>query len=278
MARPPQPLLGLRPFQGPEHQPFTWEGGRPAALLLHGFPSTPAEMRPLAEALHSAGWTVSAPLLPGFGQDIATLPQRDYREWTACAVQGLRSLKRDHSPVALVGYSMGGAVSLLASLEEPPAGLVLLAPFWSTGGPLRQLAWPFLRLVYRRFRPFRGVDFSDPRIRLGIAQAVPEVDLDDPRLQEALRDLAVPFRVFDQVRSLGREALARARLCRLPALVVQGVADTLVRPADTRRLALRLPGPLCYLEVPAAHDLLDPDRPAWPEVCGVVLDFLGRLR
>ena len=60
-------------MRGPEHETFTLPGGRPAALLLHGFLGTPAEMRGLGEALHEQGWTVYAPLLPGFGSDIETL-------------------------------------------------------------------------------------------------------------------------------------------------------------------------------------------------------------
>ncbi|MBN1992742.1 MAG: alpha/beta hydrolase [Anaerolineae bacterium] len=33
----------IKPFQGDEHQPFYWNGGQPAALLVHGFPGTPAD-------------------------------------------------------------------------------------------------------------------------------------------------------------------------------------------------------------------------------------------
>ena len=45
----------LNPFTGPEHQAFILRGGEPAALLIHGFPGTPREMRPLAETLHAQG-------------------------------------------------------------------------------------------------------------------------------------------------------------------------------------------------------------------------------
>ncbi len=50
-------MLPFNPFNGPEHADFTIPGGDPAALLVHGFPGTPAEMRPLAEALNERGWT-----------------------------------------------------------------------------------------------------------------------------------------------------------------------------------------------------------------------------
>ena len=74
--------LTLKAYQAPEHQPFLWRGHHTAAaLLIHGFPGTPAEMRPAAQALHSAGLTVQGLLLPGFGETTfsasqeTTLPQ-----------------------------------------------------------------------------------------------------------------------------------------------------------------------------------------------------------
>lgn len=59
----------LQPYNTPEHRPFTLGEGAGAALLIHGFPGTPAEVRPLAQALSERGWKVRAPLLPGFGTE-----------------------------------------------------------------------------------------------------------------------------------------------------------------------------------------------------------------
>jgi hypothetical protein len=50
-----------------EGDSFTWESGPLGILLLHGFTATTAEVRPLAKLLHQDGYTVSGPLLPGFG-------------------------------------------------------------------------------------------------------------------------------------------------------------------------------------------------------------------
>ena len=77
-------------FQGAEHLPFTLAGsapGGPAALLVHGFPGTPAELRPLAEALHAAGWTARGLLLPGFGPEFAALGRQHAADWIG-AVRG----------------------------------------------------------------------------------------------------------------------------------------------------------------------------------------------
>ena len=68
-------------FQGEEHRPFLLNGDRGAALLVHGFPGTPAEMRPLATVLNNAGWTTKGILLPGFGAEIETLGGRDPADW-----------------------------------------------------------------------------------------------------------------------------------------------------------------------------------------------------
>ena len=63
-----------KPFDGSEHRSFLWKGSDSAALLVHGFPGTPAEMRPLGTVLRNAGWTVRGLMLPGLG--------RTSRAWT----------------------------------------------------------------------------------------------------------------------------------------------------------------------------------------------------
>jgi hypothetical protein len=65
-----------RPFDGCEHRSFLWQGSDCAALLIHGFPGTPAEMRPLGTVLKDAGWTVHGLMLPGLGADIESLDKR----------------------------------------------------------------------------------------------------------------------------------------------------------------------------------------------------------
>jgi pimeloyl-ACP methyl ester carboxylesterase len=61
-------MATMQPFPGLEHQPFAEGDGPATAVLVHGFPGTPAEVRPLAAALVAVGWRVRAPLLPGFGR------------------------------------------------------------------------------------------------------------------------------------------------------------------------------------------------------------------
>ncbi len=268
-----------RLFQGSEHQPFRLEGGQAAALLVHGFPGSPAEMRPLGEALHAAGWTVEGLLLPGFGPQMDTLLERRYPEWLEAVRTSLQALRATHRPLLLAGFSMGAALSLAAAAECQPDGLLLMAPFWKLSGPLWGVL-PLLRRVFPSIRPFRllKMDFNDPRVRKGMADFMPGVDLDDPEVQRAVRDFTFPVGSLVEVRNAGRGAWTAAERVGCPALVLQGRRDMLVRPAFTQRLLERMPVRPEYRELEAAHDLPDARAPAWPEVRAAALEFADRLR
>jgi carboxylesterase len=261
-------------FQKPEHQPFLWPGGRPAALLVHGFPGTPAEMRPLGELLRQAGWTVQGLLLPGFGPQIDTLDRRRYEEWRAAVQDALQTLRRDHAPILLVGYSMGGALSIVAAATSPPDGLILLAPFWRSGSSLQRAVGAILRPFLPHYvRPFQRIDLADPQVRWAIASYVPQIDLDDPDVQREIRQISMPVSLLDQVGRAGRAAYRVAALVEAPLLVVQGKGDRVVNPEYTLRLVRRFRRPLRYLAVNAGHDLINPGGQDWPAVEQAILEF-----
>ena len=264
-------------FAGPEH--IRLERGPQTALLVHGFAGTPDELRGLAESLHRAGWTVSVPLLPGFGADIATLPEREHGEWQAAVLDAGRELAADgRGPDLLVGYSLGAALSVAAANTLRPAGLVLLAPFhWPEPWWLRPAEFfvrPFLPVG---FRPLRKADFSDPRLAAGIRGFMPDVDLGDPQVQAAMRDFRVPLSLIDQVRTAGRRMLAAAPQVTPPVLIIQGSRDTVARPAGARKLLARLPRGARYVEVDGEHDLMRPGNSAWPDVERALLDFAAEV-
>jgi pimeloyl-ACP methyl ester carboxylesterase len=266
-------------FAGPEHRSFRLEGGTQTALLIHGFAGTPDELRGLAQSLHRAGWTVSVPLLPGFGADIATLPEREHAEWQEAVTAAARELAGDgRGPDLLVGYSLGAALSVAAANTLQPAGLVLLAPFhWPEPWWLRPGEFFVRPFLPPGFRPLRKSDLSEPRLAAGIRGFMPDVDLEDPQVQAAMRDFRVPLSLIDQVRAAGRRMLAAAPQVMAPALVIQGSRDSVARPAGARKLLARLPRGTRYVEVDGEHDLMRPGNPAWPDVERALLDFAAEL-
>lgn len=264
-------------YSDPEHQPFVRHGmGRGAVLLVHGFPGTPAEMRPMARSLHQSGWTVRGPLLPGFGGEIAELQRYGYRQWGEALRTARQELARRGEPVVLFGYSMGAALTIMEAAENPPAALVLAAPFHRLGSRAQNLIWPMLNLLMRRFRPYERANFSDPGVRAKIASSFPGVDLGDPAVVANLRRVAIPFSALSQLRQAGRTALRSAPRVTAPVLVLQGQKDEVVTPENTERLIDALGGPVEVIRVQAGHDLLEPKLAAWPEIESGVLDFLSR--
>lgn len=267
-----------KPFNGSEHRAFFWQGSDCAALLVHGFPGTPAEMRPIGTLLRDAGWTVHGVMLPGLGADIETLDTRTSQDWSDTVRQAAEELGRRHTTVLLVGYSMGGALALHAAQQQRPAGLVLLAPFWSFGQGWMARLWPVARLLIRRIKPLKRADFSSNEVRHGLERMFENIDLDDPRAQLALRQLTVSLGPIEHIRQLGRRAIADACTIDVPTLVIQGSRDKVVPPIRTRQLANAFVNRVSYREVDAGHDLVDPASGAWEETKACLLRFAAGLR
>ncbi len=269
----------FRPYSQPEHQPFELGEGPGSALLLHGFAGTPAEVRPLGLALAASGWRVRAPLLPGFGPDIPNLEQRRRRDWLAAAGAAWDALYAGGGPRVLLGFSMGGALALHLAQRQPPDRLVLIAPFWRMPGFLPRLV-PVARLFKRRMYLLKDADFSSPTVREQIGQVMPGIDLDDPATQEYVRSQAtMPLSAVHELLRLGREAYRIAPSVAVPALVVQGMEDEVVRPAETRRLVRRLTqASITHWELPGGHDLIQRHSAQVGPVAARVIEYLGDLR
>lgn len=268
-------LESMQPFQGAEHQPFSWESGAGVVVLVHGFPGSPAELRPIALELDAAGWSTRGVLLPGFGRELPTLSTRRAEDWIACVASAVQAARERHERVILLGFSMGAAVSLCAAQRTAPDALILVAPFWRLLNPLVAPLWPIVRRLMRRFHPFRHAQFNDPNTRRSVRNFFPDADLDDPGVQRELRRLAVPISPLEQLRRVGRQGFTAAPKTATPLLVVQGTQDKIVPARFTRRLVGRLPGPLRYEEVVGGHDLLRPIDPGWAATRAAILGFLA---
>jgi carboxylesterase len=264
-------------FSGAEHRTFTLHGTNgAAAVLIHGFPGTPAEMRDLAKLLHAEGWTAHAPLLPGFGPDIASMGERGIDDWRATVNTAIAAMRRDHNRLLLIGHSMGGALAIEAAAKHAPDALLALCPFWTFDSPL-WAALPALTLIFRQVQPFRlfKLDFTNPEMRAGMREFMPTADLDDPAVQAQIVQFAIPTRIFMQIRAAGTAGYAAAERVTAPALVIQGDADKLVKPARTRQVAARLHARLEI--VPGEHNLPIGTARSWDHVAKHVRAFASTI-
>jgi carboxylesterase len=129
-------------------RPFHHEGGRVGVLLCHGLTGSPASMRPWAEHLAAAGYTVDVPLLPGHGRTWQGMNLTRWPDWFHRVERSLLRLADRCDRVVVGGLSMGGCLALRLPQEHGPAvsGLILVNPAIASADR-RLLALPVLRHV-----------------------------------------------------------------------------------------------------------------------------------
>lgn len=112
----------------PGSEPFFFPGDKTGCLILHGFMTSPAEVRWLGEHLAGQGLTVLGPRLPGHGADPRDMARMRWQDWYAAGRDGVHVLRgAGCDKLIFVGHSMGGLLALLLSLEFAPAGVAALA-------------------------------------------------------------------------------------------------------------------------------------------------------
>jgi pimeloyl-ACP methyl ester carboxylesterase len=196
-------------MSGTMHGLFVPGWGATAGLYVAGLPE---------------GW--EALELPSFRTTRGELSA--YRRWLGAEIT------RGRTPVALAGHSMGGALALLAAVDQPELleKLILLSPAGlPVSKPLRASMATFAGQVARGCYPTGELcralarTATAPRAALRVARSVHDLDL-TPELE-------------------------RIRTHRVPCTVVGCASDELTTPAHCRRLATLLNA--TYREVDASE-------------------------
>lgn len=133
-------------------------------VCVHGFTSTPFEVRYLGEALHRSGMSVRGIRLPGHGTSLADLDRTSWTDWADAvdaAVEGMATKR-----VAIVGQSLGGLLALHVAVRRPDLACVasLAAPLWLEGLGARVARWARGRRSIS-IPKFGGSDVRDPAAR-----------------------------------------------------------------------------------------------------------------
>jgi len=132
-------------------EPFSFNYGPVGCLLLHGYTSSPSEMRPLGEFLAQNGYSVICPLFPGHGTTPEDLDKTSWRDWYDAAYREFTRMRQVHKQVFIIGLSMGGVLALHIAAHSHVDGVIGL----STGTRLvdwRLTLLPLLRHFFRRVR------------------------------------------------------------------------------------------------------------------------------
>jgi len=111
------------------NQPFYFEGTNgKGVLLVHGWTSTPYEVRRLGIYLNENGYTVYGMMLSGHGTVPKDLEGIGREQWVQDVRVGYAKLKETCDKVFVGGTSIGANLTLIMAKEEKDiAGLILMA-------------------------------------------------------------------------------------------------------------------------------------------------------
>jgi pimeloyl-ACP methyl ester carboxylesterase len=190
------------------------------------------------------------------------------------AVGLLDALEIDTAHV--VGMSMGGMIAQLIAIEHPERVRTLTSIMSTTGPYVGRPKWAVIRKMLRR---------EEATIENAIEVAV-----------EAFRDVCGPTFDPDEFRVLAKASIDRSfrpvgtqrqlaaviaspdrteqlRKLRMPALVIHGMVDPLVRPSGGYATARAIPGSRLVLFNDMGHDL---PRTRWSEIADEVASLAAK--
>ncbi|MED3910028.1 carboxylesterase [Peribacillus simplex] len=191
-------------------QPFTFEGGKRAVLLLHGFTGNSADVRMLGRYLEKQGYTCHAPHYKGHGVPPEELVKTGPEDWWKDVMMAYDFLKsKGYEEIAVAGLSLGGVFSLKLGYTVPIKGIVsMCAPMYIKS---EEMMFKGVLEYAREFKKYEGK--TQEQIEL-------EMDL--------LADK--PMNTLKALQELITDVREHVDLIYAPTFVVQGRHDDVINP------------------------------------------------
>ena len=245
-------------------EPWSADGGPHGVLVLHGFTGNPQSMRPLAEAVARAGYSVDLPLLPGHGTALEDMVPTRWDDWREAAERAYLSLAERCERVVVSGLSMGGTLSCVLAAQHPEiASIAVINPMIDPPNDEYRGVVRSLLEAGTEVAPGIGSDIAK--------EGSSEYAYDESPLRSALSF----FEGVDELFPLLGEI-------RCPVLLFSSRQDHVVDPVSGDVLATSVGGPLdrVFLERSYHVATLDWDAPVIEErvvsFCGEVMGGPGK--
>jgi carboxylesterase len=153
-------------------EPFYYPGKNgEAVLMVHGYTSTPRDLRQLGREINRAGYTARGMLLPGHGTKPTDLDNATWQQWFSMILTEYNRLSRDNDTIHVIGFSMGGTLAMHLAANNNVDKLILLSPFFKIAYNIRHVI-PEEWLVYSIGRLLRHLkkkhtgNCNDPQARM----------------------------------------------------------------------------------------------------------------
>jgi len=202
----------------PGAEPYSHDGGPVGVVVIHGFTGSPYSMRPWAEHLAAAGYTVRLPRLPGHGTTWQDCNTHTWREWYATVEAAYEELTARCEVVFAAGLSMGGTLTtrLAEQVGDGLAGLILVNPSYATVRFDAKFA-PLAKYVVKSQKAI-GSDIKDPNVR-----------------SEGGYD-RTPVVAFTELQKLWKRVVPDLPRLAAPVLMFRSVTDHVVEPLSAQLL------------------------------------------
>jgi carboxylesterase len=195
-------------------EPFYYPGGELGCLLIHGFTASPQEMRGLGSSLAGRGHTVLGVRLFAHAALLEDMPRGRWRDWVASAEDGYAMLESQCRSIAILGLSMGGAISLTLAARFPCVGVVAMStPHQLPPEPLLIRLRPVLRPLSSVYR-YRAKGVSRWR--------------DEQAARERVQYTSHPIRALIELDGLLSEMRISLPDVHVPALLIHSRTDASV--------------------------------------------------
>lgn len=191
-------------------EPFLFEAGPRAVLLLHGFTGHSADVRMLGRFLEKNGYTAYAPILSGHGvapEELMTTTPDDW--WKDVQAAYLYLQEKGYTEIAVAGLSLGGALSIkLANCERVKAVIPMCAPVYSDNE--QQLTGAFKHFA-TQFKQFEQKDAAT--------------------IEAELVPIMAEFKnMFPKIAASINEVKEHVETIYTPTFVVQATYDKIINP------------------------------------------------
>lgn len=191
-------------------EPYSAEGGREGVLISHGFTGSTQSMRPLAEALAEAGYTVCLPRLKGHGTHYEDMERTSRHDWIESVEEGYRWLKERCETIYMAGLSMGGTLTLYMAQQHPDIRAIALINAAIDMPALKEVGDP-----------------EDVRFLDAIGS-----DIKKPNVTELAYE-KTPVRSVKEILALMEEVRADLGKVKCPALILVSDEDHVVPPGNS---------------------------------------------
>ncbi len=138
--------------------PFYYEGRKTGIIMIHGGGGgTCADLKPLAKDLHDkGGYTISVPLLPGYGTSPEDLKNTSIQDWYDHLEKEVKALQKKCEKIYMGGHSMGGVLTLIFASKYSFDGIFTISAPYALKGILPKLI-PLAKLFRVKYH---GVEFE----------------------------------------------------------------------------------------------------------------------